>query len=269
MCLRRLLLCAIVAHTYSFFYIYGSQSRLLARNCINKEKLGLEEQFCLFKEKFPYISANQWKQLYQLAEIMLEWNEKVNLISRKDALNIVPNHIYPSLAISQVRRFNHGEKVIDVGTGGGMPGLPLSIINPGAHVTLLDSNSKKMTVVDDICNRLCLNNVQVRCARAEALEGEHFDFMLGRAVSAMPNFLSFSSHLIAPSSSSPPMKMSVLTEDTIGSGLLYLKGGDFSNELAEAKITSSAKYAVRDLVPGLESDKYVLHIPGKSRFHIH
>lgn len=234
----------------------------------NEDALGLEEQFSLYESCFPHITPDQWGKLLRLAESMLEWNTKVNLISRKDALKVVPNHIVPCLAVSLVRRFDHGEKVIDVGTGGGLPGIPMSIINPEANVTLLDSNSKKMMVVNDLCNTLSLDNVQVRCARAEALEGQHFDFMLGRAVSAMPNFLSFSSHLITPVSRSPRVDMPVLTGDAIGSGLLYLKGGDFSNELAEAKITVSTKYAVRDLVPGLMSDKYVLHIPGEKELQV-
>lgn len=200
----------------------------------------------------------------ELGERVLEWNSKVNLISRKDSLNLVPNHIIPCLAMSLVRRFNKNEAVIDVGTGGGLPGLPISIVNPSCQVTLLDSNSKKMMVVEDMAKTLKLDNVRVVCARAEALQGQTFDFVLGRAVSAIPNFLGFSSHLMSPMSTTPiaPLPAAHLSgESVLGNGLLYLKGGEFDDELAGAGIVQHTKYAVRDLVPGLDSDKYVLHVP--------
>jgi 16S rRNA (guanine527-N7)-methyltransferase len=191
----------------------------------------VSEQLRSYTHIFPHITEEQWAQLVLLGESMLEWNTKINLISRKDSFNIVPNHIVPCLAMSLVRRFQKGERVIDVGTGGGLPGIPISIVNPDCHVTLLDSNSKKMAVVSNLVQQLGLSNVDVVCARAEAI-AEHctFDFMLGRAVSAIPTFLGFSSHLMVDVTGTYAGK----DEKGVGRGLLYLKGGDFEDELTNA-----------------------------------
>ena len=190
-------------------------------------------KFSKFENSFPRISRRQWDQLNQLTELLLDWNVKVNLISRKDADLIIPNHILPCLSISHVRNFDSNERVIDVGTGGGLPGLPMAIINPNAHFTLLDSNGKKMKIVDEIASILGLQNVRVVCARAETIQ-EKYDFLLGRAVSAVPKFLGFSAHLLDEKSKAP-FSLSNSGEE-IKSGLLYLKGGDFSEEIIEAGV---------------------------------
>ena len=136
----------------------------------------------------------------------------------------------------------------------------MSIVNPDAHFTLIDSNSKKMKVVQNIVDTLKLSNVKVVCSRAEDYH-EKYDFILGRAVSAIPNFLNWSSHLL----NETPQSKSVTTssDHTISSGLLYLKGGDFTDELSEAKINPSSVqlFPVNELVQGLQSEKFVLYIP--------
>jgi 16S rRNA (guanine527-N7)-methyltransferase len=189
--------------------------------------------YSAYKKDFETVTDDQWDKLEALSLKLYDWNTKVNLVSRKDVEFLIPNHIVPCLAMSLIRKFGKGETVIDVGTGGGLPGLPLAIICPDAHFTLLDSNSKKMMVVNEIANSLGLNNVNVVCSRAEKLN-DKFDFLLGRAVSALPNFLSFSSHLIdgksrtlpkdfvrkSPSESTGSDSSSV----SISSGMLYLKG---------------------------------------------
>jgi 16S rRNA (guanine527-N7)-methyltransferase len=129
--------------------------------------------------QFPNLDTTQWGKLEELSERLKDWNSKVNLISRKDIDSLIPNHIMPCVALSKVKQFNGNERVIDVGTGGGLPGLPMAICNPNAQFTLLDSNLKKTTIVEDIAKGLKLENVRVVRNRAEEFR-EVFDFMLGR-----------------------------------------------------------------------------------------
>ena len=178
--------------------------------------------FSPYKKDFDSISEEQWNKLEELSLKLFDWNTKVNLVSRKDVEFLIPNHVIPCLSMSLIRNFKKGETVIDVGTGGGLPGLPLAIICPDAQFTLIDSNSKKMMVVSDMAASLGLKNVRVICCRAEKLT-EKFDFLLGRAVSALPNFLSFSSHLLKEKSAASSTTIAN-TGITVSSGMLYLKG---------------------------------------------
>lgn len=212
------------------------------------------------------LSSNQVTKLEELCDVIKYWNERVNLISRKDIESLVPNHILPSLSIHAYRPFQKEETIIDVGTGGGLPGVPMAIANPDSLFTLIDSNSKKMKVVQSIVDSLKLPNVRVVCGRAEEHAGR-YDFIMGRAVSALPNFLTWSCHLLddSPSSSATASSPSQHPLDTssIKSGLLYLKGGDFSDELMQSGISPEAVRltAVTNLLPGLSSEKFVLYIP--------
>lgn len=159
------------------------------------------------------------------------------------------------MSISLVQRFERGEHIIDVGTGGGLPGLPMAILNPEAQLTLLDSNGKKMQIVEEISLSLGLRNVRIVTTRAEKFQ-EKFDFMLGRAVSAVPSFLEFSSHFLDGNSQNKK------------SGLLYIKGGDFSEELQSAKISSYNISAINKLTL-LDTDKTVLYIPASEIVAFH
>jgi len=221
--------------------------------------LSWKADFSPFKASLPNVVASQWSELEALAAKLYEWNSKINLVSRQDVDRLVENHIMPSLAVAKVRPFAPGERVIDVGTGGGLPGLPLAIINPEATFTLLDSNTKKMMVVEDLVAYLGLENrVKVVKGRAEA-HTERYDFILGRAVSAIPNFLSFSAHLLG-NNAGPGTRPAGEGGAAISSGLLYLKGGDFGEELKEAGITQSLLFPVQELLPPIVSDKSVLYV---------
>ena len=223
--------------------------------------------FAPYKGDFPAVTSLQWKLLEALALKLYNWNAKVNLISRKDIDSLVPNHIVPCLSISQLRVFQQGESIIDVGSGGGLPGLPTAIVCPDAQFTLLDSNTKKMMVVQEIATSLGLRNVRVICDRAEKIN-EKFDFMLGRSVSAVPTFLGFSSHFI-DEKSKVASKPHLPSGASIGSGLLYIKGGDFTDELQEAGVQAHHLFPVSDLIPSIVSEKNVLYIPSAEIVSFH
>ena len=153
-----------------------------------------------------------------------------------------------------------------MGTGGGFPGLPMAIACPSASFTLLDSCAKKMKIVSDIVRALELKNVEVVTSRAEEYRTEAFNFIMGRAVSSVPNFLTYSSHFLGNTNNVDVKNnyyndQSAQMQDEIIGGLLYLKGGDFRNELIEAKVDLYSLHRVCELIPNLQSDKYVLYIP--------
>jgi 16S rRNA (guanine527-N7)-methyltransferase len=211
--------------------------------------------FKQYYNSFPNISSKQWLKLNQLAFELYEWNSKVNLISRKDIQLLIPNHIIPSLSISLVKQFKENENIIDIGTGGGLPGIPLAIIYPNSKFTLLDSSTKKIKIVQNIVDTLKLNNVQVINSRAETYTEAKFEYMLGRSVKELPIFLSFSSHFLKGKGD--------CENNNIGGGLLYIKGGNFNNELKDCNINHHDIYPIRNLInvdPVCNSDKNILFV---------
>ena len=168
---------------------------------------------------FPELTAIQNEQFKQLGGLYKEWNTKINVISRKDIESIYTNHILHSLAIAKFINFKDGSSIMDVGTGGGFPGIPLAIMFPNVNFLLVDSIKKKLTVVESIIDSLKLDNVTVKQARAETIE-EEFDFIVSRAVAAMPKFVAWVRSAIKKKS-----------DHSIKNGIIYLKGGDLSEEL--------------------------------------
>ena len=166
---------------------------------------------------FPELSTRQLTQLEQLSTLWRSWNDKINLISRKDIHNLEERHLLPSLAIAKVVQFPLGSRVLDVGTGGGLPGLPLAIYFTQVQFSLIDSIGKKIRVVQSIAQTLKLKNVSAFQTRVESLEGK-FDFITGRAVTALSRFIKWTRDKL-----------------TIGerNGLLYLSGGDLTSELKQ------------------------------------
>lgn len=168
---------------------------------------------------FPDLTPEQKKQFLALEEIYNDWNSKINVISRKDMESLYEKHILHSLAIAQVMPFVKGTKVLDVGTGGGFPGIPLAILFPEVEFTLVDSIGKKIKVVEAVAKELGLKNVKTIHARVENVK-EKFHFVVSRAVTQMPVFLTWLKG-----------KFEKEQINTKHNGVLYLKGGDLAEEL--------------------------------------
>lgn len=169
---------------------------------------------------FPDLTERQREQLAALLPLYEEWNAQINVISRKDMDHFYEHHVLHSLAIAKAVRFKPMAEVLDVGTGGGFPGVPLAIMFPDARFTLIDSIGKKIKVVSDVIDRLGLANTKALQIRAEQLDGE-FDFVVSRAVTTLPEFVPWVKG-----------KISKTQYHTLHNGILYLKGGDLDAELA-------------------------------------
>lgn len=170
-------------------------------------------------EYFPNLSDIQKKQFVLLEELYKDWNQKINVVSRKDIEELYLRHVLHSLGIAKIQEFKDGSKILDVGTGGGFPGIPLAILYPNVHFTLVDSIGKKIKVVNEVVEGLGLLNVTSVNSRVEEISGQ-FDFIVSRAVAAMPTFV----HWIKGK-----IKKESLHQRK--NGILYLKGGDLSEEL--------------------------------------
>lgn len=173
----------------------------------------------LILKYFADLTDKQVEQFSMLDQLYREWNSKINVISRKDINALYEKHILHSLAIAKVQSFNPGSNILDVGTGGGFPGIPLAILNPDTNFHLVDSIQKKLKVVDAVSNFLKLKNVITSHSRAEHID-EKFDFIVSRAVTQMPLFVSWVKG-----------KIKKEHKHKLKNGILYLKGGDLSHEL--------------------------------------
>jgi 16S rRNA (guanine527-N7)-methyltransferase len=172
---------------------------------------------------FPELTETQRKQFSMLGAIYQHWNEQINVISRKDTENFYERHVLHSLGISKVMGFTAGSRILDIGTGGGFPGIPLAILYPECQFTLVDSIGKKIRVVNEVKDALGLTNVNAIHDRAENIQGS-FDFIVSRAVTAMPDFIRWTKGKIAKKN-----------QNSLKNGILYLKGGDLSEELSTVK----------------------------------
>src|SRR5690554_5661213 len=170
---------------------------------------------------FPDLNDHRKEQFSQLEELYTEWNEKINVISRKDIDELYVRHVLHSLAIAKVMKFKPGSEVLDVGTGGGFPGIPLAILFPEVEFHLVDSIQKKILVVKEVTESLELKNVKTEATRAENVK-RTYDFIVSRAVTQMPKFVEWVK---------PKIKKKHI--NSLPNGILYLKGGDLTEELKD------------------------------------
>ncbi len=204
----------------------------------------------LIQKYFPNLTAIQLKQFEALQGLYEDWNSKINVISRKDIEALYLRHVLHSLSIAKLIQFQAGSKILDIGTGGGFPGVPLAILFPDVTFHLVDSINKKLKVVNGVAESLGLENIYTTHSRAESIEGQ-YDFIVSRAVTTMPDFVGWVKNRVAKKSVHP-----------IKNGILYLKGGDLTQEL---KIYSKA--TLYDLNAFFEEDffetKKIVHLPLK------
>jgi len=177
----------------------------------------------IINKYFPNLSEEQKSQFQQLETLYKDWNEKINVISRKDIDEFYERHVLHSLGIAKIMEFADGTKVLDIGTGGGFPGIPLAILFPNVEFTLVDSIGKKISVVNAVAESLGLKNVKAYHERAEKIK-DKFHFVVSRAVTQMPVFLRWLKGKFEKEQFNPKHN-----------GVLYLKGGDLGEELAGIK----------------------------------
>lgn len=199
---------------------------------------------------FPNITEVQKEQFQLLDSLYHDWNEKINVISRKDIDALYTKHVLHSLGIAKIQSFEPGTFVLDVGTGGGFPGIPLAILFPETRFYLIDVIAKKIKVVQAVADALGLKNVKAEQIRAENVKGD-FDFIVSRAVTNMPDFVSW-----------VKTKIKKQHKHELKNGILYLKGGDLTEELKDFP-----KATLYDLADFFEDEffetKKVVHLPLK------
>lgn len=204
----------------------------------------------VIKKYFTDLADIQYRQFGQLEELYREWNAQINVISRKDIDELYLRHVLHSLGIAKVQAFEPKAHILDIGTGGGFPGIPLAILFPDTNFYLIDSIGKKIKVVKEIVGALGLKNVRAEHLRAEKIKGE-FDFIISRAVTNMDDFVKWIRKKVAKKQN-----------HELTNGILYLKGGDLNQELAnfpKATLYDLSDYFTEDFFV----TKKVVHVPLK------
>ena len=206
----------------------------------------------LILKYFPDLTPKQQEQLSKLPELYAEWNGQINVISRKDIENIDERHILHSLAIAKAIFFKKGTSILDVGTGGGFPGIPLAILFPDCQFHLIDSIGKKIKVVNAVAKALGLENVNGQHCRAEEVK-EQYDFVVSRAVTRLGKFYPWVKKNINPRS-----------KHKLKNGLLCLKGGDLSEEINESRLIKIATHKLSDYFDEeFFETKKLMHVPAQ------
>ncbi len=201
-------------------------------------------------KQFPNLTENQILQFKKLEVLYHDWNAKINVISRKDIDELYTKHVLHSLAIAKIQPFEPGTYILDVGTGGGFPGIPLAILFPETRFYLIDVIAKKIKVVQAVVDALGLKNVKAEQIRAENVKGD-YDFIVSRAVTNMPDFVSWIKD-----------KIKKQNKHNLPNGILYLKGGDLTEELKD--FPRATEYNIADFFKDeFFETKKVVHLPLK------
>ena len=199
-------------------------------------------------KQFPNLTDNQIKQFQKLEALYQDWNAKINVISRKDIDKLYTKHVLHSLAIAKIQPFQPGTYILDVGTGGGFPGIPLAILFPETSFYLIDVILKKINVVKAVAEAIELKNVIAEQIRASIVKGD-YDFIISRAVTNMPDFVSWVKD-----------KIKKQNKHKLANGILYLKGGDLTEELVA--FPKATEYNVADFFTDeFFETKKVVHLP--------
>ncbi|MCI1741368.1 MAG: 16S rRNA (guanine(527)-N(7))-methyltransferase RsmG [Prevotella sp.] len=199
---------------------------------------------------FPELDENQKQQFQQLGALYTDWNAKINVISRKDIDNLYEHHVLHSLAIAKVISFKPGTKILDIGTGGGFPGIPLAILFPDVSFKLIDATGKKLKVVEAVAQAIGLKNIRTEHLRGEDEKGK-YDFVVSRAVMSLPDL----AHII---------RKNIIhhQNNSLPNGLFCLKGGDLSDQLkpfkGKAKVTDLSDFFQEDW---FKEEKKLIYLP--------
>lgn len=206
----------------------------------------------LILKYFPNLTETQIQQFTALEALYKDWNSKINVISRKDIDELYLRHVLHSLGIAKVMNFADGSSILDVGTGGGFPGVPLAILFPECKFHLVDSINKKLKVINAVAEAIELTNVKTTHSRVEAID-ETFDFIVSRAVTTMPEFTTWVKGKVAKTQ-----------KNELKNGILYLKGGDLTEELKQYKTVKAFLLSDYFEEPFFETKK-VIHLPLKHK----
>ncbi len=205
----------------------------------------------LITEYFADFTPRQLEQLAALDELYADWNSKINVISRKDIDHLYSNHVLHSLAIAAAFEFPAGSAILDIGTGGGFPGIPLAIYFPEVEFLLADSINKKLTVVKEVANAIGLTNVTTRHTRVEDIKDRKFDYVVSRAVAPLKDLWRWAK---------PVLNKRPSTEEYPASGLICLKGGDLGKEISESQLRPRVM-EIYELFPlDYYREKYLLYV---------
>ena len=200
---------------------------------------------------FSDFTEKQLQQFAALKDLYTEWNEKINVISRKDMDNFYEHHVLHSLAISTQFDFHDGFEIADIGTGGGFPGIPLAIFFPEVRFHLVDSINKKLKVITEVANAIGLTNVTTQHTRAEDIKDKKFDVVVSRAVAPLKDLWYWSRPLLKKKPIDQPKKIS---------GLICLKGGDLAKEISESGLRPKAWEIEKIFEEEFFKEKYILYV---------
>ena len=206
------------------------------------EKLGLIQKY------FTDFTKEQTSQFAALEELYKEWNAKINVISRKDIDSIYLHHVLHSLSIAAITEFEPGTQIIDIGCGGGFPGVPLAIFFPKVKFHMVDSIAKKLKVVEAVCEGANIKNITIQHTRAEEIKNRKFDYAISRAVAPLKDLWKWASPLLKKDHNKP-----------LPNGLVCLKGGDLAQEIYESGLRPKMMPIVKIFPEAYFEEKFILH----------